>query len=92
VRTFGGARWIGRGGPISWPPRLPDITSLDFFSMEVCEIISVDDIATLLARKIEANPSVDRSHPVVFSNISDLFRHTHTHTHTHIYIYICIYS
>ena len=24
-------RWIGRDGPITWPPRSPDITSLDFF-------------------------------------------------------------
>ncbi|PNF32700.1 hypothetical protein B7P43_G12963, partial [Cryptotermes secundus] len=24
-------RWIGRSGPISWPPRSPDITPLDFF-------------------------------------------------------------
>jgi len=24
-------RWIGRGGPIAWPPRSPDLTSLDFF-------------------------------------------------------------
>ena len=24
-------RWIGRGGPIFWPPRSPDITPLDFF-------------------------------------------------------------
>jgi hypothetical protein len=24
-------RWIGRGGPIAWPPRLPDLTLLDFF-------------------------------------------------------------
>ena len=24
-------RWIGRGGPISWPPRSPDLTPLDFF-------------------------------------------------------------
>ena len=24
-------RWIGRGGPTLWPPRSPDITSLDFF-------------------------------------------------------------
>lgn len=24
-------RWIGRDGPISWPPRSPDITPLDFF-------------------------------------------------------------
>jgi hypothetical protein len=24
-------RWIGRGGPIPWPPRSPDITPMDFF-------------------------------------------------------------
>jgi len=24
-------RWLGRGGPISWPPRSPDLTPLDFF-------------------------------------------------------------
>lgn len=23
-------RWIGRGGPISWPPRSPDLTPLDY--------------------------------------------------------------
>jgi hypothetical protein len=24
-------RWLGRGGPISWPVRSPDLNSLDFF-------------------------------------------------------------
>ncbi|XP_070531446.1 histone-lysine N-methyltransferase SETMAR-like [Cardiocondyla obscurior] len=24
-------RWIGRGGPIIWPPRSPDLTPLDYF-------------------------------------------------------------
>jgi hypothetical protein len=24
-------RWIGRAAPITWPPRPPDLTSLDFF-------------------------------------------------------------
>ena len=24
-------RWIGRGGPIAWPVRSPDLTPLDFF-------------------------------------------------------------
>jgi len=23
--------WIGRGGPIPWPPRSPDLFPLDFF-------------------------------------------------------------
>ncbi|GBM95153.1 hypothetical protein AVEN_17586-1 [Araneus ventricosus] len=25
------ARWIGRGGPVAWPPRSPDLNPLDFF-------------------------------------------------------------
>ena len=25
------SQWIGRGGPIEWPPRSPDLTPLDFF-------------------------------------------------------------
>ena len=25
------AKWIGRGGPVAWPPRSPDITSPDYF-------------------------------------------------------------
>ena len=24
-------QWIGRGGPVSWPPRSPDLNSSDFF-------------------------------------------------------------
>jgi hypothetical protein len=24
-------RWVGRGGPIAWPPRSPDLTPLGFF-------------------------------------------------------------
>ncbi|GFU38724.1 uncharacterized protein TNCV_970551 [Trichonephila clavipes] len=28
--TFG-AQWIGCGGPVTWPPRSPDLSSLDYF-------------------------------------------------------------
>ena len=24
-------RWIGRSGPVQWPPRSPDLTKMDFF-------------------------------------------------------------
>jgi len=27
-------QWIGREGPMSWPPRLSDLSYLDFFSFE----------------------------------------------------------
>jgi hypothetical protein len=26
-----GDHWIGRGGPVAWPARSPDLTPLDFF-------------------------------------------------------------
>jgi len=26
-----GTKWIGRNGPIKWPPRSPDLTPLDFY-------------------------------------------------------------
>ncbi len=28
-------RWIGRGSEMTWPPRSPDLTTADFFSLEV---------------------------------------------------------
>lgn len=35
IRTFldehYNGRWIGRRGPISWPPRSPDLNPLDFY-------------------------------------------------------------
>lgn len=30
TRKFG-AQWIGRGGPVCWPPRSPDLSPIDFF-------------------------------------------------------------
>jgi hypothetical protein len=31
-------RRIGRGGPIAWPPRSPDLTPLDSFLVALCEV------------------------------------------------------
>lgn len=36
-------RWIGRGGPVSWPPRSPDLTSLDFFLWGTLKSLVYDD-------------------------------------------------
>ena len=48
-------RWIGRGGPIPWPPRSPDLTPLDFFvwsflKQEVyrTELICLQDLSSRL--------------------------------------------
>lgn len=51
--TFPG-RWIGRGGPINWPPRSPDLTALDYclwgwFKNEVYKV-KVDTRDALIRR------------------------------------------
>ena len=47
-------KWIGRDGPIPWPPRSPDITPLDFFLWGYVKDIvyktAVRDIVTLQQR------------------------------------------
>lgn len=46
-----GNKWIGRGGPVTWPPRSPDLNPLDFYLWGVMksmvytnEIIDIDDL------------------------------------------------
>lgn len=50
-------RWIGRGGPIEWPPRSPDMNPLDFFFWGYCKSLvyarPVDTVEELRER-IEA--------------------------------------
>ena len=48
--TFG-ERWIGRGGPIAWPLRSPELTHCDFFMWDaIKEMIyetSIEDVHVL---------------------------------------------
>lgn len=56
-------RWIGRGGPIPWPPRSPDITPLDFFLWGYVKDIvyrtEVRDITNLKQRITDAIATID---------------------------------
>ena len=56
-------RWIGRGGPITWPPRSPDITPLDFFLWGYVKDrvyqTPVQDLVTLRERIVEAIQAID---------------------------------
>lgn len=49
-----GERWIGRGGPIPWPPRSPDLNPLDYciwgYTKELVYARSVDTEAELRQR------------------------------------------
>ena len=56
-------RWIGRDGPISWPPRSPDIPLLDFFLWGFVKDIvyrtKVRDITDLKQRISDAIATID---------------------------------
>ena len=51
-------RWIGRGGPVPWPPRSPDLTPLDFFLWGAMEqlvyVTPVESVEDLIARVVMA--------------------------------------
>ncbi|GFW99694.1 uncharacterized protein TNCV_3419251 [Trichonephila clavipes] len=39
-------RWIGRQGPVLWPPRSPDLTALDFFLWSHLKELVCRDVVT----------------------------------------------
>jgi hypothetical protein len=40
-------RWIGRGGPVAWPPQSPGLNPLDFYLWGHFKSSPVDDVVTL---------------------------------------------
>ena len=71
-------RWIGRGGPVAWPPRSPDLTPLDFFLWGHIKSLvyetPVPDEETLLARILVASDEV-REMPDVSGRVRQSFLH-----------------
>ena len=69
-------RWIGRGGPVPWPPRSPDLTPLDYFVWgHVKSLIydtPVDNEFELLARILVAC-DVIRETPGIFERVRQSF-------------------
>lgn len=57
--------WIGRGGPVQWPPRSPDLTPIDFFlwghMKEIVYETPVTDELDLVARIVEAAARINES-------------------------------
>jgi len=62
--------WIGRGGPVAWPPRSPDLTPTDFFLWDHIKILiytsSVDSEEDLITRIVGAAANT-RQHPFILS-------------------------
>ena len=59
-------RWIGRGGPIEWPPRSPDLTPLDYYiwgHMKTLVYETKVDSREELRHRIFAAADHIRSHP-----------------------------
>jgi hypothetical protein len=65
-------RWIGRGGPINWPPRSPDLTPMDlFFWGYIKDIVYSERVGSLpdLRRRISA--AIAAVHVDVLSRVFD---------------------
>ena len=65
-------RWIGRGGPVAWPPRSPDLTPLDFFfwgtMKDLVYATPVETEEDLVGRIVDA-AAVTAEMPGVFNNV-----------------------
>ena len=70
-------RWIGRGGPISWPARSPDMTPLDFYFWGHLKSMVYETPVTseidLIGRIVEASARI-RETPGVFERVRQSFR------------------
>ncbi|GFW67271.1 DUF4817 domain-containing protein [Trichonephila clavipes] len=67
-----GERWIGRGGPVHWPPRSPDLSCLDYFFWGQMKSLvyetPVNSAEELVARISEAAGEI-RNTPEMLSNV-----------------------
>ena len=67
-----GNRWIGRGGPITQPPRSPNLTTLDFHFREYIKTLvyqtTVETQRDLVAR-IQVAAGVMRDMPGIFPRV-----------------------
>ncbi|KAJ4428367.1 hypothetical protein ANN_24386 [Periplaneta americana] len=76
-RTFPD-RWIGRGGPIAWPPRSPDLNPLDFYLWSHLKSLvyssPVPDLESLRNRIVVCSEDI-RNTPGVWDRVRRSMRH-----------------
>ncbi|PNF44007.1 hypothetical protein B7P43_G17057 [Cryptotermes secundus] len=51
-----GNRWIGRGGPIAWPPRSSELNPLDFDRVFVSPVNDLPDLGARIRETIATVP------------------------------------
>ena len=65
-------RWIGRGGPVPWPARSPELNPLDFYLWRHLKLLvygaDIPDEETLYRRVMEACETI-RHHPGAFERV-----------------------
>uniref|UniRef100_A0A1B6M0X5 Tc1-like transposase DDE domain-containing protein n=1 Tax=Graphocephala atropunctata TaxID=36148 RepID=A0A1B6M0X5_9HEMI len=73
-------RWIGRGGPVPWPPRSPDLTPIDFYvwgqMKQLVYSTPVIDAMDLVARIVAATAVIQESNdlPATRQSLARRFR------------------
>ncbi|KAJ4432395.1 hypothetical protein ANN_21014 [Periplaneta americana] len=71
-------RWIGRGGPIAWPPRSPDLNPLDFYLWGHLKSLvyssPVSDLVSLRNRIVACSEDI-RNTPGVWDRVRRSMRH-----------------
>ncbi|KAJ4428878.1 hypothetical protein ANN_25871 [Periplaneta americana] len=71
-------RWIGRGGPIAWPSRSPDLNSLDFYLWDHLKSLvyssPVPDLESLRNRIVACSEDI-RNTPGVWDRVRRSMRH-----------------
>ncbi|KAJ4425894.1 hypothetical protein ANN_27520 [Periplaneta americana] len=71
-------RWIGRGGPIAWPPRSPDLNPLDFYLWGHLKSLvyssSVPDLESLRDRIVACSEDIYNT-PGVWDRVCRSMRH-----------------
>lgn len=62
-----GTHWIGRGGPVAWPPRSPDLTPLDFYLWgDVKRLVYTDEITSVTQLRAKVISAFDTIKTNVF--------------------------
>lgn len=70
-RTFRN-NWIGRGGPVAWPPRSPDITPLDFYFWGfIKSLVYITPPETLDVLKARITAAAHAIHPATLQKVRE---------------------
>lgn len=71
-------RWIGRGGPIAWPPRSPDLNPIDFFVWgyfkEIVYAKEIRSLAELQAKLRDAQETIKNNRMAFIRLRQNFFR------------------